>query len=77
MSESSDALKRNDQNLQKMAKMMRGVRRQSAITIMGLPLYHIALGPDIEAGQIRGHARGIIAIGDIATGDTECWCMKI
>ena len=68
MSESSDALKRNDQNLQKMAKMMRGVRRQSAITIMGLPLYHIALGPDIEAGQIRGHARGVIAIGDIATG---------
>jgi hypothetical protein len=51
-----------------MTQMMRGVRKQSSITIMGLPLYHIAMGPDMEAGQLRGHAKGIIAIGDIATG---------
>jgi len=68
MGDEADALKRIDQNLQKMTQMMRGVRKQSSITIMGLPLYHIAMGPDIAAGQVRGHAKGIIAIGDIATG---------
>ncbi|MEO1496359.1 MAG: hypothetical protein AAFV43_04335 [Planctomycetota bacterium] len=35
---------------------------------MGLPLYDVALGPDPEAGEIRGHAKGFIATGDIATG---------
>jgi hypothetical protein len=25
-------------------------------------------GPDLERGEMRGHAKGIIAIGDIATG---------
>jgi len=68
MSDGIDALKRIDRNLQKTIQRMRGVRKQSSIMIMGLPLYHIAMGPDIEAGQIRGHAKGIIAIGDIATG---------
>jgi hypothetical protein len=28
----------------------------------------IALGPDSERRQVRSHARGVIAIGDIATG---------
>ena len=51
-----------------MTEMMQRVRRQSSVRIMGLPLYHIALGPDLDAGQTRGHARGIVAIGDIATG---------
>jgi len=51
-----------------MTQMMQKVRRQSSIKFMGLPLYHIALGPDLAAGQMRGHARGIVAIGDIATG---------
>lgn len=68
MSDKAEAIKRIDQNPQKMTQMMRGVRKRSSITIMGLPLYHIAMGPDIEAGQMRGHAKGIIAIGDIATG---------
>jgi hypothetical protein len=68
MNDDADALKRIDRNLQKMTQMMRGVRRRSSIVIMGLPLYHLAMGPDIEAGEIRGHAKGIIAIGDIATG---------
>ncbi len=49
-------------------RMMQGVRRRSSIRIFGLPLYHVALGPDPDAGQIRGQARGIVAIGDIATG---------
>jgi hypothetical protein len=46
----------------------RGVRTRSSVTLFGLPLYEIALGPDPETGQIRGHAKGIFAIGDLATG---------
>lgn len=68
MNDETDALKRIDENLRKMAQMMRGVRKQSALTLLGLPLYHIAIGPDFAAGQARGHAKGIIAIGDVATG---------
>lgn len=46
----------------------RGVRRQSDYVFLGLPLYSIALGPDPEKGELRGHARGVVAIGDIASG---------
>src|SRR6266852_2956160 len=47
---------------------MRGVRRRASWTIAGLPFYDIALGPDVERGEFRGHAKGFIAIGDTATG---------
>jgi hypothetical protein len=47
---------------------VRGVRKRSPVEVLGLPLYDIALGPDPERGQLRGHARGFIAIGDFATG---------
>jgi len=46
----------------------KGVRKQSETTILGLPLVSIAMGPDPEKGEVCGHAKGIIAIGDIATG---------
>ncbi|MEX0613547.1 MAG: hypothetical protein WD738_09730 [Pirellulales bacterium] len=46
----------------------RGVRKRSEKYIWGLPLYDIACGPDPTKGEARGHARGFIAIGDIATG---------
>ena len=46
----------------------RGIRRRAAVEIANLPLYDIALGPDPARGETRGHARGIVAIGDIATG---------
>src|SRR5262245_17848290 len=46
----------------------RSIRRQSSRKICGLPLWAIALGPDWEKGEMRGHARGIVAIGDLATG---------
>ena len=46
----------------------RGVRNCSSVVLFGLPLYDVALGPDPETGQVRGHAKGIFAIGDIATG---------
>lgn len=54
--------------LQKRGYPYRGIRKRSNQTLWGLPLYDIALGPDPESGEMRGHARGIIAVGDIATG---------
>ncbi len=44
----------------------RGKRYKSNIMLFGLPLIHIATGPG-EDGP-RGRAKGIVAIGDIATG---------
>ena len=46
----------------------RAVRRHSGATIAGIPILDIALGPDFAHGEMRGHAKGIIAIGDVATG---------
>ncbi len=51
---------------------LRGIRRQSARKVFGLPLWAIAIGPDWERGEFRGHARGIFALGDIATGWFAC-----
>ena len=42
-------------------------RIRSGIVIAGWPLFHVASGPDLSSGEIRGHARGIFAVGDIAT----------
>jgi hypothetical protein len=46
----------------------RVVRRRSDYEYLGLPLWSIAVGPDPDKGEIRGHAKGVLAIGDIATG---------
>src|SRR5437667_7707699 len=46
----------------------KGIRRQSAHIFCGLPLWAIAIGPDLERGEMRGHARAIFALGDMATG---------
>lgn len=43
-----------------------GRRYQSDVILFGLPLLSIAMGP--SGDEKRGHAKGIIAIGDIATG---------
>lgn len=43
-----------------------GKRYRSTTQLFGLPLIDIALGP-VE-GEIKGRAKGFIAIGDIATG---------
>ncbi len=37
-------------------------------TLFGLPLIDIAVGQVSETGQVKKHARGIIAIGDFAQG---------
>lgn len=44
------------------------VRKQSEYVFLGLPLYSIAKGPDLAKGEMRGHAKGVLAIGDTATG---------
>ncbi len=46
----------------------RGLRYRSALGLGDLPLLAVSVGPDFERGEIRGHAKGIVAIGDIATG---------
>lgn len=46
----------------------RGVRYRSAVGLGDIPFVAIATGPDPEKGELRGHAKGIIAIGDVATG---------
>jgi len=46
----------------------RGIRRRAGWGIGDLPFYDIALGPDLERGELRGHAKGVVAIGDLATG---------
>lgn len=47
---------------------VRGIRKRASWGIGDFPIYDIALGPDFSRGEIRGHARGIVAIGDLATG---------
>ncbi|HJV21237.1 MAG TPA: hypothetical protein VJ570_01015 [Holophagaceae bacterium] len=46
----------------------RGIRKQASWDLFGMPAWCIALGPDPETGQLKGHARGFLAIGDMATG---------
>jgi hypothetical protein len=55
-------------SLASLASRLRGVRKTSEHVFLGLPLYSIALGPDLTKGELRGHARGVIAIGDTARG---------
>jgi hypothetical protein len=43
-------------------------RYRSAFTFAGLPFISVAVGPDPAKGEARGHAKGILALGDIATG---------
>jgi len=47
---------------------VRTVRKRSSHEFLGMPLYSVATGPDPLRGEPRGHARGVVAIGDIATG---------
>lgn len=48
--------------------MPQNVRYTSKARILGWPLVAMSQGPDLATNEVRGHARGIIAIGDIATG---------
>jgi len=44
------------------------LRYESEFRLGGLPLLAVATGADPASGESRGHARGILAVGDIATG---------
>lgn len=44
------------------------IRYATSMKVLGLPLLSIAYGPDTSKGEAKGWARGIIAMGDIATG---------
>ena len=44
------------------------VRYKSSATFLEIPVIAIAVGPDSSNNEVRGHARGVIAIGDMATG---------
>jgi hypothetical protein len=47
---------------------IRGIRKRATWGLGDIPFYDIALGPDFTRGEMRGHARGILALGDMATG---------
>ena len=47
---------------------IRGIRKRASRRFGDFPFWDIAIGPDLARGEMRGHARGIIAVGDIATG---------
>lgn len=51
-----------------MHRRRRTVRWDSSARLFGLPAVSIARGPDEATGQLRGHAIGWVAIGDVATG---------
>lgn len=57
---------------QQVARLRRGTfvgrRWRTQLEYLGLPLVSVAVGPDPEKGEWRGHARGIFAFGDMATG---------
>jgi hypothetical protein len=66
-------LEKRLRDLEDEVRVLRGrrpgrVRYRSALAIGDIPLVSVALGPDLEKGEWRGHARGVVAIGDIATG---------
>lgn len=68
-----DLDRRVEQLEREIAEMRRGrgvrrVRYRSAAAIGDFPLLAVSIGPDFERGEVRGHARGVIAIGDMATG---------
>lgn len=73
-SDRDSLIKRIDELESRMTALQRagggrgGVRRRSSRRLYGWPLWEIAVGPDLESGEARGHARAVIAIGDIATG---------
>lgn len=61
-------LLREELNHAKRRRVQRTVRYQSTTSVLGMPLISVALGPDEQSGAARGHAKGIIAVGDIASG---------
>ena len=49
-------------------KGFRSLRRRAGWGLGNIPLYEVAIGPDASRGEMRGHAKALFAVGDIATG---------
>lgn len=47
---------------------VRSIRKRASWGVGDLPFYDIAIGPDMARGEVRGHAKGVLALGDVATG---------
>ena len=50
------------------ARRVRSVRWRADWGIGKLPMWEVAVGPDPARGESYGHARAVVALGDIATG---------
>lgn len=48
--------------------MAQSIRYSSSLKVCGWPLLAVACGPNASLQESRGNARGIIALGDVATG---------
>ena len=48
--------------------MTQTIRYTSQLCLWGWPLLAVAHGPNASRNETRGYARGIIAMGDVATG---------
>jgi hypothetical protein len=46
----------------------RMIRKRSKTQFFGLPLWEVARGPNPAKGERLGHARAIVAVGDVADG---------
>jgi hypothetical protein len=72
--DSREALEKRVTDLERQVSALRaggrvpGIRKRASWGVGDVPVYDIAVGPDPERGEARGHARGIVAIGDVATG---------
>ena len=74
--ESREELERRVAELEKQVAVLkgggafpvRGIRKRASWGIGDIPFYDVAVGPDLTRGELRGHAKGVIAIGDMATG---------
>jgi hypothetical protein len=71
--QSADDLARRVAELEKEVAVLRAgrypvVRRRTSWGIGDLPFFALAVGPDPSRGELRGHAKAVVAVGDIATG---------
>jgi hypothetical protein len=71
--EAREELERRAQALEKQlgsaaGTAWQGVRKRSESRWGEIPIYEIAFGPRPERGEVRGHAKAVFAIGDMATG---------
>jgi hypothetical protein len=60
--------KHKGQFLENESVMARTIRYSSSLRLLGWPMLAVAQGPNASKNETRGHARGVVAVGDVATG---------